>query len=133
VKMTGKPIPDIDPPMCALIREATPQGDILHVLGEIDIANADELEAALQQLAIDFENVVVDFSGCTFIDSSGLRALAVVRKSIDSRMRIVIPPDGSVSRIFDITGLHSQFGTYQTLGDALATLPASAKVRPPAE
>jgi anti-sigma B factor antagonist len=94
--------------MAAFIREDGPQGDVLHVLGEIDLANADEFQAAVLELANSSDAVVVDVSACKYMDSSGLRVLAAAHKAIGDRLRLVIPKTGSVHRIFEITGLADQ-------------------------
>ena len=52
------------------------------VRGEIDMASADELSAALDDVAAE-ERVVVDLSGVDFMDSSGLAVL--LRQSMRRR------------------------------------------------
>jgi anti-anti-sigma factor len=52
--------------------------------GEIDLRNAPELQAAIDELIDDgFRQLVVDLSGVSFIDSSGVRALLVARRRLD--------------------------------------------------
>ena len=108
-----------EPPMAAFIREDVPKGSLLHILGEVDLANAEEFQTAILELAQGDGEVVVDLTACTYMDSSGLRVLATAHKAIDNRMRIVIPQDGSVHRIFEITGLAEQFNACENVGEAL--------------
>ena len=108
-------------PMAAFIREDTWGGNVLHVLGEVDLANADEFESALLELAEKPGEVIVDLTACTYMDSSGLRVLATAHKAVDNRLHVVIPKTGSVHRIFEITGLCDQFNACESVDAALRT------------
>ena len=90
-------------------------GDVLHVLGEIDLANAEEFQKSLLDLTKGIGEVIVDLTACTYMDSSGLRVLASAHKAIENRLRVVIPKNGSVHRIFEITGLSRQFNAYENV------------------
>lgn len=105
--------------MAAFIREATDSGDVLHVLGEVDLANVSEFEEALNVLTGQ-SLVVVDLTGCTYMDSSGLRTLAVLHKAVGDKLRVIVPKSGSVHRIFEITGLAEQFNACENLEQAVA-------------
>lgn len=105
--------------MAAFIREDIPEGDVLHVLGEVDLANADEFQAALTALLKGNGEVVADLTACTYMDSSGLRVLAVAHKTLGDRLRVVVPKSGSVHRIFEITGLAAQFNACESVDAAL--------------
>lgn len=107
--------------MAAFIREEDPRGNILHVLGDVDLVNADEFQSAVLEVAKGARDVVVDLTACTYMDSSGLRVLATAHKTIDDRLRIVIPRNGSVHRIFEITGLAEQFNACENVDEALRT------------
>ena len=49
---------------------------VVRVAGEVDMSHEDELRAELRAaLAADAKGIVVDLTGCEFIDSSGVRAL----------------------------------------------------------
>lgn len=107
--------------MAAFIHEDMPAGEVLHVLGEVDLANAEEFQSALLPLTSAGGDVVVDLTTCTYMDSSGLRVLAAAHKEIEDRLRVVIPKDGSVHRIFEITGLAAQFNACENVDAALRT------------
>ena len=86
------------------------EGDI-HVValsGEIDLANASDVEEELKRVeATDADAIVVDLSGLDFIDSTGIRVLvaADARSRADSsRLSLIRPPD-RVLRIFTISGI----------------------------
>lgn len=110
-----------EPPMAAFIREEAAGSNILHVLGEVDLANADEFETAVMEIARGTDDVIVDLTACTYMDSSGLRVIATAHKEAEDRLRVVIPKDGSVHRIFEITGLAGQFNACENVDAALRT------------
>jgi anti-sigma B factor antagonist len=94
---------------------------VVSVMGEVDLATAPALERTLRGVA---ENrtgeVIVDLSGCRFLDSSGLRALIATRSRLERSKRplALVLPNASVLRIFQITGLDELFETYPSLGAA---------------
>lgn len=87
---------------------------ILRVAGEIDVATSPQFREALHGLIDDgAESVVVDLSGTTFMDSSGLGVLVGALKRLRSdrqadvlELRGLQPP---VYRVFEITGLAEIF------------------------
>jgi anti-sigma B factor antagonist len=108
-------------PMAAFIREANEGSEILHVLGEVDLANADELEAGIHALcSAAVALVVLDLTGCTYIDSTGLRIVAKAHATNARRLRVVVPSQGQIFRIFQMTGLDNQLGILSTVEESLA-------------
>jgi anti-sigma B factor antagonist len=88
----------------------TPDRDRLLVAprGELDLATADQMRAALlEQFDNGFAHVVADLRELTFIDSTGIRILwqAHQRSEQDGTRLSLIPGDGHVSRALRITGL----------------------------
>jgi anti-anti-sigma factor len=87
----------------------SPDATTVTVVGEIDAANCDQLQAALAAAPISAPEVPVhvDLGGITFIDSSGLRALISGQAAITDAggsMRVTALSD-NVRRLFEITGL----------------------------
>jgi anti-sigma B factor antagonist len=81
------------------------------VSGEVDIASADALRRALVEAerADDGHPIVLDLTGVTFMDSTGLRALIEhVRISSLDGDRLRICPSEQVSELLKITGLTEQ-------------------------
>lgn len=79
--------------------------------GELDIATVDVLERALLEAEqTDAELIVLDLSGLTFIDSTGLRLVLDVNErcggTVD-RLR-VIAGSPAVERLLDIVGLRER-------------------------
>jgi anti-sigma B factor antagonist len=81
---------------------------VIALAGELDLAGAATLE---QELAgVDARAVVVDLRGLGFMDSSGLRALAVaaLRAQSAGRRFALVPGAAQVMRVFDITRMRER-------------------------
>ena len=75
------------------------------LVGEVDIAVADQVREAIVENSD--STVVVDLSGLTFIDSSGIAALLIGRRQVEAggnRLELRGAQE-SVRRIFEIVGL----------------------------
>jgi anti-sigma B factor antagonist len=85
--------------------ELTGETAVLAITGEVDMASAPGLRDQLQQL--DARNVVIDLSGVTFIDSTGLGVLvAALKRSREAGGHLVLrSPTRATRRVLDITGL----------------------------
>lgn len=81
--------------------------------GELDIATVAELESWLDDLRIRCASVVLDLSEVTFIDSTGVRALARARAAADhARTSLRLErPSPPVKRAFDLVGVDPQADT----------------------
>jgi anti-anti-sigma factor len=89
--------------------DSSVEGSVAHVrlVGELDMDASDEVNEALVALARNgATSVVVDASGLTFIDSSGLRALLSGRQALgDVDIPLVIDQASpAVERVLEITG-----------------------------
>jgi anti-sigma B factor antagonist len=95
----------------AMFRVESPAPGRLEVHGEVDAATAAFLDDALLEAAAtsrgDGGEVVLDCSGLTFIDSSGLSVLVTThqRLSSESRRFVVHQPPPAARRLFEIAGL----------------------------
>ena len=84
---------------------------VLHAIsvqGELDLANADELERELVRVeGTDALSIVLDLSGLTFIDSTGVRLLigAHTRSRADSNRLTLLRGPHAVQRVFELTGV----------------------------
>jgi anti-anti-sigma factor len=79
---------------------------VLHVSGEIDLSNADELHGRIQRELRESPLVVVDLGGVAYIDSQGLRILKRLSDQLDgagSRLEVVAPPDSIARDVLDMT------------------------------
>lgn len=77
--------------------------------GELDPATAPLLEDALGELVADdgVGRVVLDLTGLTFLDSSGLRVFVTAREALGTRdaQLALRNPSANIRRLLDITGL----------------------------
>jgi anti-anti-sigma factor len=77
------------------------------VRGELDVATAPELAAAIAALGPGYEELVIDLSQCSFFASSGISVLLDENaRGAAAGFRLVVvkaPPE--VQRIFDLTSL----------------------------
>jgi len=83
----------------------------LSVRGEVDIATAPELlEEAGALLSRGATNILLDLTGVSFIDSSGLSALLSLRSLCerDGRQLTLTHGQPQVERLFEITGMLEQ-------------------------
>jgi anti-anti-sigma factor len=100
------PQPDLD---SGLTLEAQQIGErlVLRLAGEIDIATAPRLEAALNEAtASGVEEVWVDLIGVRFIDSTGISLLLRATNELPGPRRLaVICPDGPARRALELCGI----------------------------
>jgi anti-sigma B factor antagonist len=84
-------------------------GDSLVVLaGELDMATAPELAGVLDQIVARGPcDVALDFSGLSFIDSSGIAVLVEAQHRLvaEGRALSIRAPRRSARRVFEIAGL----------------------------
>jgi len=103
------------------LRESTAgRARIVSVAGELDLASSPRLSALLDRLCSERAALVLDLTGCTFIDSTGLRTIlgADARARRDGRRLVVIPGPPPVHRVFRIALLDQRLDFEE--GDALA-------------
>jgi anti-sigma B factor antagonist len=89
-----------------------PDGVRLKISGELDVAVIGRLQDRLDSLARAGETVVLDLSGLTFIDSSGLNVLVTAFKAAkrdEWQLRIEPNMSGPVQRVVTMMGLDAVF------------------------
>jgi anti-sigma B factor antagonist len=93
--------------------DVSQEGDRLTaaVTGEVDAASADGFEARLTAALPSSPSVVLDLSGVSFMDSSGLRALMTIHAEVASRGGSIelSATSSAVDRLLSVTGLTDQF------------------------
>jgi anti-sigma B factor antagonist len=95
---------------------------IVRARGEIDLAVADEFEAAIASAPRDGAGVVLDLSGVPFVDSSGLRVLLVAVGELGDALCVVIDPAGHVARVLELAEATERVQSCASLDEALAAL-----------
>ncbi len=97
---------------------------VVQVAGEIDVYTAASLREKLAELIdADHTDVVVDLTGVTFMDSTGLGVLVGALKKVrgyGGRLQLVIDQE-KVIKVFRITALTQVFTIHETLDAALAS------------
>ena len=84
---------------------------IVALSGELDLAGAAALEQELEQVEQGLERVtVLDLSAVGFMDSSGLRVIAVAAQRAESlgRRFALLPGPEQVMRVFSITRMRER-------------------------
>lgn len=84
----------------------------LRITGEIDINRTRELTESLSELVGSTDGAaIIDVSGVTFMDSTGLGALVKTNERLrrQSRRLILVCPPGPVLDLLDATGLREHF------------------------
>ena len=97
---------------------------VVQVAGEIDVYTAASLREKLAELIdADHTDVIVDLTGVTFMDSTGLGVLVGALKKVrgfGGRLQLVIDQE-KVIKVFRITALTQVFTIHETLDAALAS------------
>lgn len=85
---------------------------LLGLVGELVVDTAARLEAELNAAAADAEDVVLDLSQISFMDSTGLRAIVAGRELITASgrtMALVLRPGGQVDGLLEMVELKPSF------------------------
>ncbi len=82
--------------------------EVLVVEGELDIATAPRMIAALNEALADMANpLIVDLSEVVFMDSTGLALLMNARRRVVRRKQgfAIVCPGGPIARVFEIADM----------------------------
>jgi anti-sigma B factor antagonist len=95
---------------------------VVTAVGEVDVSTAPELRERLHEIP-EGSTVVVDLSGVTFLDSTGLGVLVAALKRVregegEGDLRLVVSRP-QVTKVLEVTGLASVFSIFPTLDAAL--------------
>jgi len=96
---------------------------VARLSGEVDMSNAgyvrDQLLASMPNEAL---VLVLDISGCRYLDSAAIEVLFDVSRRLGRRrqeLRLVMPPDSPLRRVIQLTEIHTAAPVFQSLDDAL--------------
>lgn len=103
----------------AFIHEIVGDTAILHGFGDIDIYKSVEFESAVMRARKHGSRLIVDLSGCFYIDSSALRVLMRVASEMGDEFRVVVAPHTSVQRTFAVSKI-TMMRVLPTLEEAFA-------------
>jgi len=107
---------------------------VVALRGELDVAEAASVAAALAQVAACARQVIVDLEGLEFMDSSGLAALVRARKHarLAGGDLLLAAPQRQVLRVLAITRLTDVFSVHACVEDAAGRPGRSATAARPA-
>jgi anti-sigma B factor antagonist len=90
--------------------------------GELDVAAVGEFRSSVADATRERSDVLlVDLSGVSFIDSSGLGALVEANERLareGRRLAVVAPPGSAAAVLLNLTGLGRGLPVYETWQDA---------------
>jgi anti-sigma B factor antagonist len=95
-----------DPMGQPLAIESARDGDSVTIAlsGELDLASVEGLDQAIRDCEeSDIGGIIIDLSGLSFIDSTGLSALLGARKRIDGRLHFIPSEHEDVKRVLVMT------------------------------
>lgn len=112
---------DHDSGQGTLVSRRVPGHAVLVLGGELDVVTTAALRVQIMKVLTGItEPVIVDLSGVTFCDASGLALLvgAQRRANLDGRTVVLAGPCPQVSKLLHITGLDRAFTIHPTLAAA---------------
>jgi anti-anti-sigma factor len=109
-------------------------GDItvIRAEGEIDLHSVSDLRRLIEDfLRTGYSKLIIDLTGVTYLDSSGIGALLAFQRSLKKEgccLGIVISPSRkSIFRLFEISRINTILNIYDSLEeaiDAISAMPA---------
>jgi anti-sigma B factor antagonist len=90
--------------MLEIVTTEAPRG--LRVIGEVDLANADELREALEPEVRAGGDITLDLSGLRFMSSTGIQVIIQALQKLTGRgTLVVISPTSAFRQLLRVTGL----------------------------
>lgn len=99
-------------------RELTNGWVSIEVEGEVDLATVEDLQRAIDAVFDDGgDHLVVDLTGSTFMDSTGLKTLVMSNRKFQAADRsfAIAVTSGPVSRLIDLSGVNSTIRTVDSV------------------
>jgi len=95
---------------------------VVRLVGELDLYNAHQVREELFAVANrEPQRLIVELSGVTFIDSTGLGVLIESRARLANKQGFLLAAPGlETRRALEISGLDRHFAVHESLGDALS-------------
>jgi anti-anti-sigma factor len=103
-------------------REVSPQCREVAVIGELDLAVADQLSVLLDRTSADWPEILISLDKCEFIDSTGIAVVVgAYRKATERGGRLAVyAPSAQVRRVLEVTGLTQNGLVFETAEQAQA-------------
>jgi anti-anti-sigma factor len=97
---------------------------VAHVSGEVDMTNAAYLrEQLLDSMPNDALALIIDISGCRYLDSAAIEVLFDLSRRLGRRrqeLRLVMPPSSPLRRVIELTEVGTAAPVYESLDSALS-------------
>ena len=95
---------------------------VVRVDGDLDLATCPELAEALERADVG-KRTVIDLSGCTFLDSSAVRALIAAARASESAGGdvLLVTRDPGILRIREIASVDAMLPVHETVESAVVT------------
>jgi anti-anti-sigma factor len=97
---------------------------VARLSGEVDMSNASYVrEQLLASTPNDALALVLDISGCRYLDSAAIEVLFDVSRRLGRRrqeLRLVMPPQSPLRRVIELTEVHTAAPVYESLETALS-------------
>jgi anti-sigma B factor antagonist len=114
--------------------DRTPLGVVARISGEIDISNVGAVKRKLTDaVTSSARGLVVDISGTTYLDSSGVYLLFELHRALELRQQqlcVVAPPTTPSTRVLLITGFDHIVPVTSTVDEAMEKVGARAPTAP---
>jgi anti-sigma B factor antagonist len=93
------------------------QYKVLHLNGEVDLSNSTQVKTSLLGILETNRSVIVDFSGLTYIDSSGMATLVEgLNVANNKKLRLFIAgAAGAPLQVLELTRLNQVFKLVDTI------------------
>jgi anti-anti-sigma factor len=96
---------------------------VAHLGGEVDMTNAGQVrDELLTSIPNDALALVIDLSGCRYLDSAGIEVVFDMARRLRRRrqeLRLALPASSPLKRLLDLTEVASAAPVYETLDAAL--------------
>jgi anti-anti-sigma factor len=105
-----------------------PVGNVIvaHLVGEIDMSNADELGGAITgQVPREARALVIDLREVGYVDSAGIGLIFNMRRRLDDRgkqLRLVVAPGAAIAEALRVAGVPRAIGALESVDAAVASL-----------
>ena len=107
--IAGAAAPSDTADAAAFIRETSTTACTVHVYGEVDLANACELEAAIGAPHRIDKRLIVNLSQCGYMDSTGLAVLIRAKKRVGESFGVELGDNPRIHTLFRVAGLDKLF------------------------
>lgn len=94
---------------------STPDIHVIVATGEVDLSSSHLITESLPEPRV--AEIVLDLTGVTYLDSSGLRIL--IQCAARSRLQLVAPTRGIPFEVLKLSGIFELVSVHDTLTDAL--------------